>query len=501
MKKSPIAKRIAILGMALNLPMLASSAGLQEDAELSILRKGKRPNVLFIVVDDLRNSVGAFGDGLAVTPHIDALAARGTVFANAHCQIAICNPSRASVMTGLRPDTLRVWGLTKHFRDEKPDVVTLPQLFKQNGYYTHSIGKIYHGTGRASKDPPSWSDLPEFDHCSKRDQYMLPENRTGKKAAAAESAECEDGEYIDGKVAEAAMQKLRQLKEQDTPFFLAVGFRKPHLPFSAPAKYWAMHDRAALAKPRNPDMPDGAPSIAGHDWPEVRGYTDIPRKGRVPDEKMAEVRHGYYAATSYMDAQVGRVLQELERLGLAGNTVVSLYSDHGFHIGEHNLWGKLTNYDMGTRAPLLLASPFQKDKGGVIDEAVEFLDIYPTLADLCHIEKPSALEGKSLAPSLDNREAAVKNFAVSQFARPVSYNFTKKEPLNMGYSIRDDRYRYTRWIEFKSGKVIAEEFYDYSRDGAEMSNRADDPQYSRSIERSKQRLKETVGGGGKGRFP
>ncbi len=453
-----------------------------------------KPNVLFLVVDDLRTSVGIFGDKLAVTPHIDALGSRGTVFLNAHCQIAICNPSRASVMTGLRPDTIKVWGLNKHFRKEKPKVVTLPQLFKNHGYYTHSIGKVYHGSGPPSVDKPSWSDAPEFDHCTKRDQYVLAKNRTGKKAAASESANCRETDYIDGKVADAAIRKLREIKDRGEPFFLAVGFRKPHMPFAAPAKYWAMHDRAALAKPRNPKTPDGAPEIAGHDWREARGYTDVPNKGDMPDEKTAELRHGYYAATSYVDAQIGRVLAELKRLGLDENTVISLYGDHGFHIGEHNLWGKLTNYDFGTHAPLLFASPFQKDKGGVVRRAVEFLDIYPTVADLCSLPKPAALEGESLTSVLDNHDAALKNFAVSQFARPVSYNFTKKKPENMGYTIRDDRYRYTQWITFKGGAVLAEEFYDYAKNDVELTNRVDEPEYAEAVKRLKKKLQRIIRG-------
>ena len=444
------------------------------------LQAADRPNVLFLVVDDLRASVGVFGDKLAVTPHIDALGARGTVFANAHCQIAICNPSRASVMTGMRPDTIRVWGLKKHFREEKPKVITLPQWFKQHGYHTHSIGKIYHGSGKPSTDPPSWSGQPEFDHCEKIDQYLLPKNRTGGKAAGAESSPSADSDHLDGKVAEAAIQKLRLLKRTRQPFFLAVGFRKPHMPFSAPAKYWALYDRAKLAQPINPRMPKGAPAIAAHQWPEARGYTDIPRQGSITAAKVAELRHGYYAAISFTDAQVGRVVGELKRLGLDRNTVISLYSDHGFHIGEQNLWGKLTNYDLGTRVPLLFVAPQQKTRGRVIRQAVELLDIYPTLTELCGLLKPDGLAGQSLARQLDHPEPT-KNFALSQFPRPVDYNFKSAPPKSMGYSIRDDRYRLTQWIDFASGKVLAEEFYDYTVPRPESKNLIDHPQSATSI--------------------
>ena len=455
------------------------------------LRAAERPNVLFIAVDDLRASVGVFGDKLAITPNIDALGTRGTVFANAHCQIAICNPSRASVMTGMRPDTIRVWGLKKHFREEKPKVITLPQWFKQHGYHTHSIGKIYHGSGKPSTDPPSWSGQPEFDHCEKIDQYLLPKNRTGGKAAGAESSPSADSDHLDGKVAEAAIQKLRLLKRTRQPFFLAVGFRKPHMPFSAPAKYWALYDRAKLAQPINPRMPKGAPAIAAHQWPEARGYTDIPRQGAITAAKIAELRHGYYAATSFMDAQVGRVVDELKRLGLDQNTVISLYSDHGFHVGEHNLWGKLTNYDIGTRVPLLFVAPQQKARGRVVRQAVELLDIYPTLTDLCGLKQPGQLEGASLARHLD-RLGPTKNFALSQFPRPVAYNFQKTNPKSMGYSIRDDRYRLTQWIDFRTGKLLAEEFYDYRENNPELKNQIKDPAHAHTINRLKPKLQAFI---------
>lgn len=217
--------------------------------------------------------------------------------------------------------------------------------------------EVYHGRGRPSKDPPSWSDEPELDHFEKIENYFLERNRTGGKAAATERAEVADNEYRDGKITEAAIRKLRELRQADKPFFLAVGFQKPHLPFTAPSKYWDLHDRADLAEPSFAQMPAGAPEIAGHDWREARGYTDIPHKGTISPEKIAELRHGYYAATSFVDAQIGRVLDGVRRLGLQDKTVITLYGDHGFHVGEQDLWGKLTNYDTGTRAPMLIAQP------------------------------------------------------------------------------------------------------------------------------------------------
>jgi iduronate 2-sulfatase len=371
-------------------------------------------------------------------------------------------------------------------------VVTLPQLFKQNGYHTHSIGKVYHGRGRPSKDPPSWSDEPEFDHFEKVDNYFLEKNRTGGKANATERAEVADNKYRDGKIADVAIKKLRAVRQDNKPFFLAVGFQKPHLPFTAPSRYWDLYDRADLAEPLSPRMPAGAPDIAAHNWPEARGYTDIPRTGPISAQKIAELRHGYYAATSFVDAQMGRVLDELKRLELDDNTVIVLYGDHGFHLGEQSLWGKLTNYDMGTRAPLLVAHPGQTDKAATIDRAVEFLDIYPTLAELCGLDPPDTLQGESLAKVLDDRDAEVKDFAISQFPRPVSYNFSKKPPTNMGYSIRTKDYRYTRWVEFQTGKLLAEEFYDLKADGIERRNEIHNLEYTPVIDQLKRRLGEVT---------
>lgn len=322
---------------------------------------------------------------------------------------------------------------------------------------------------------------------------MLPKNRAGGKAAAAECADVADDEYLDGKIANAAIRKLREVKNSGKPFFLAVGFKKPHMPFAAPKKYWDMYKREDLAAPACPDFPAGAPPIADHDWPEARGYTDIPDKGPVPPAKAAELRHGYYAATSYMDAQLGRVMDELNRLGLDKNTVISLYGDHGFHVGEQDMWGKLTNYDTGTRAPMFIAHPQQHDKGAAVDRAVEFLDLYPTLAEICGLQPPEHLEGESVADVLNDRNAKVKDFAISQFARPVSYNFTQRNPKNMGYTIRTEHYRYTRWIEFETGKLRAEEFYDLKDGRLERKNEIDNPAYARVVEKLKHRLNRIPG--------
>ncbi len=452
-------------------------------------------NVLFIVVDDLRVSLGCYGDPVAVTPNIDRLAREGIVFNRAYCQEGICNPSRASLLTGRRPDTIRVWDLSAHFRDALPEVVTLPQYFKQNGYRTRSIGKVLHGTGRPAKDPPSWSDPPEFDVLENRgkDFYALESNRTPKrgfKHAAAECADVSDDAYVDGRVCKAAKEALQELKDDGRPFFLAVGFRKPHLPFSAPKKYWDLFDRNALSRPHPPRPPEGVPDLALHQWPELRGYTDIPGDGPLKPAKIAELRHGYYAAASYMDAQVGKLLDQLESLGLKGNTLVVLWGDHGYHVGEQNLWGKMTNFEICTRSPLILSAPGRAPAGASTDALVEFVDLYPTLVELCGLKMPAGLEGASLAPLLANPKRQWKKAAFSQFPRPVASNLRGGKPDIMGYSIRTNRYRYTEWREMTGGEVRARELYDHDKDPLETRNLARLPEFAQTLEELGRILRE-----------
>ncbi|MEK6236222.1 MAG: sulfatase, partial [Planctomycetales bacterium] len=322
-------RRIILAALGIMVVLLARAS----DAETSDARdRAKRLNVLFIAVDDLRPALGCYGDPIAKTPNIDRLAKRGTVFRRAYCQQAVCSPSRLSLLTGRRPDTIRVWDLATHFREALPDVVTLPQHFKNHGYRALSVGKIFHGGGKPSQDPPSWSEPPRHD--VSRDpklRYSLPQNLQGKglKRAASESADVPDDAYIDGVVCQAALESLGKLKTRNQPFFLAVGFRKPHLPFCAPRKYWELYDRAKIPTPVFAEHPRDAPELATRSWRELEGYTDVPSDGRLSEAKTRELRHGYYACVSYADAMVGRLLRELERLELAGNTAVVLWGDHG----------------------------------------------------------------------------------------------------------------------------------------------------------------------------
>jgi iduronate 2-sulfatase len=439
-------------------------------------------NVLFVAVDDLRTNLGCYGDPVVVTPHLDALASRGRAFARAYCQIAVCNPSRASVMTGLRPDTLKVWDLNTHFRDTQPDVVTLPQHFKAHGYHTEAIGKIYHDPPRF-RDGPSWSVPPQLDDTEAvRGKYAAPANlqiyqpdgkRGQEKAAATEAADVPDDAYIDGRVAELACRRLRELGRQSRPFFLAVGIRRPHLPFSAPKRYWDLYDAAKLTRVSHAKPPQGAPTIALHPSTELRGYTDMPKQGEWTSEQIATLRHGYYAATSYADAQIGRVFEELRAQGLDKNTIVVVWSDHGFHLGEHDLWAKTTNYEADTRVPLIVAYPGQPHPGARSDALVELVDVYPTLVDLCRLPAPTKLEGRTLRPWLEAPTHPSPAAAFSQFARPWIY---RGRPDVMGYAVRTPTHRYVEWRRFGTREVVARELYAFQPDTwFETENVAEDP--------------------------
>ncbi len=439
-----------------------------------------RPNVLFIAVDDLRPALGCYFDNTAITPNIDRLAKRGIVFNRAYCQLAVCSPSRLSLITGRRPDSIKVWDLDTHFRDAVPDAVTLPQHFKKHGYHTRSIGKILHGGGPPSKDPPSWSEPPLHDVVRDAEtRYVLPVNRKGLglKRDSLEAAEAPDNAYIDGIVCDAAVKALGELGKRSAPFFLGVGFRKPHLPFCAPKKYWDMYSRDKIPPPATDAHPHGAPELAVRKWMELEGYRDIPKDGPIPAEKVAELRHGYYACVSYIDAQVGRLLDELERLGLSDNTVITLWGDHGFHLGEQGLWTKANNYEWATRAPLILAIPGQPNAGSRSDALVEFVDLYPTLVDACGLSQPAGLEGLSMMPLIEDPGRPWKKAVFNQYPRAFTDNRHEGHGDIMGYAARTCRYRYVEWRAWESGEVVAQELYDHAGDAREMTNRAPDPAY------------------------
>lgn len=446
----------------------------------SAQQPGSRPNVLFFAVDDLRTDLGCYSHPEAKTPNIDALAKRGIVFRRAYCQQAVCSPSRTSLLTGLRPDSTKVYDLVTHFRDTVPDVVSLPQHFRENGYYTVGMGKIYHP---GYDDPKSWSE-PHRNGAG--EGYVLDENKQRMAAGAAkakankkamkgatatstrgepfEMADVPDSAYHDGSLANMAVAKLQELKSKNQPFFLAVGFLKPHLPFNSPKKYWDLYDAARLKLADNPFRPKDAPPYAVTDFGELRNYYGVPASGPVPEDMARKLVHAYRAASSFTDANVGRVLVELDRLGLRENTIIVLWGDHGWKLGEHASWCKHSNMENDTNAPLILAAPDAKAVGKNTSALVEFVDIYPTLCDLAGLRQPGHLQGVSAKPLLDDPSRPWKSAAFSQYPR----SFEGRQL--MGYAMRTDRHRYVEWRDRKSGEVVAQELYDHHSDPAENQN-------------------------------
>ena len=465
------------------------------------------PNVLFIAVDDLRPELGCYGVDQVRSPNIDRLASRGVTFTRAYCQWAICGVSRASLLTGLRPDTIKGAGMGTHFRKYVPDVITLPQHFKNAGYHAQALGKIYHGAfanayvGRRMHDPPSWSvktwlGSPRY--------YFTP---TGEQVArqvftrtqgrgridadqwvnhfvrglATEAPEVEDNVPYDGRMTEQAIETLGQIK--DRPFFLAVGYLKPHLPFVAPRKYWDLYDPDAIPLPRHDQPPAKVPGIALNNWGELRYYHDMPKKGGLSAEQTRHLRHGYYACVSYIDAQIGRLLAELDRLKLRDNTIVVLWGDHGWKLGDYGMWCKHTNFELDTRVPLIVSVPGREGNGRRSSGLVELLDLYPTLTELAGLELPDHLEGASFAPLLDRPDGRGKPRAFSQYPRQVA-----GKPA-MGYSMRTDRYRLTVWKTLgRAGKVHAVELYDHMTDPQESVNVSGDPKRRELLEKLRAQL-------------
>lgn len=441
-----------------------------------------RPNVLFIAVDDLRPQLGCYGVDWIRSPHLDALARDGLLLERAYCQQAICGPSRVSVLSGCRPDTTGVYDLRRGLRDAMPSVLSLPQHFRQQGYETVSVGKIYH---HPQDDLEGWSKPPfqskgdwkgrgyltdealEVIKQCDAEQAAQGSDRRGL-GPAFEAADVPDNAYHDGKDADHAIAELARLGSQAQPFFLALGFHKPHLPFSAPRRYWDLYDPATVPLAVNPFHPQGMPELAATNFGELRGYFGMPKDGPVPDHLARQLVHGYAACVSYMDAQLGRVLAALDRLGLRENTVIALWGDHGWKLGEHALWCKHTNFELDAQAPLILATPATQGRALRSRALVEFVDIYPTLSELCGLPVPAHCEGRSFASLLADPDRAWKPAAFSQYPRFNRGNV-------MGYTMRTDRYRYTEWLDRDQGVVLARELYDHETDPQEDVNAADEP--------------------------
>ena len=427
---------------------MVGSAAAQAASPSGKERAATPPNILFLVVDDLKPNIGPYGDRIAHTP-------------------------------------AGVWTLDGIFRRNNPEIISLPQLFAANGYETIGIGKVYHPLTNKTynNDPVSWTK-PYIK--PQAPVYMLP----GGKPVT-ECVDVPDNAYFDGQVADAAVAQIGNLKGSEKPFFLAVGFIRPHLPFVAPKRYWDLYDRDEMPLAEFRTMSSDPVPCAYHNSNEVKAYTDVPSfhsymPGQELDEEIQRrLVHGYYACTSYTDAQIGRVLDALEEAGLAENTVVVVWGDHGYHLGDHGLWSKLTNFEAPTRTLLMMSVPGMTG-GGKCRTMTEFVDIYPTLCDLAGIEPPSWIDGVSLVPVLKNPRKSVKKYAFMQANRQEI----------QGYSIRDGRYRYVEWVRgfktclpFDEGQIVGCEFYDYGTDPLETRNAVKDPEYRGRIERMRGALR------------
>jgi uncharacterized sulfatase len=445
--------RLLWLGLALALIPAISAAD------------GPKRNVLFIAVDDMNCDLGCFGSPTVKSPNLDRLAARGVPFQRAYCQFPLCSPSRTSLLTGLRPDVTQVFDLKKHFREVMPDVVTLPQMFRKAGYFTARVGKIYHygvpgdiGTNGLD-DPASWDEVVNPRGRDKDEEHKLT-NYTPKRGLGSSlsflAADGTDQEQTDGIGANAAIKFLET--HRDGPFFIAAGFYRPHCPYVAPKEYFDLYPIDSIQMSQEPpehirQIPEAALSST-RPWPWF-GVTEMQSR---------EAKRAYYAAISFVDAQIGRVLDALDRLGLADRTVVVFWSDNGYHVGEHGLWMKMSDFEGSARVPVIIAAPGRKAQGKPCLRPVELVDLYPTLAELCGLVPPPNLAGKSLVPLLDNPQAPWAKPAFTQVWRG---RFS-------GYSVRTERFRYTEWDEGRQGVQL----YDYQTDPHEFHNLADDPKHA-----------------------
>ena len=493
-----------------------------------------KPNILFIAIDDLKPILGCYGNTLIKTPNMDRLAKMGTVFMSNYCQQAVCGPTRASIMTGKRPDYTKVWDLKTKMRDINPDILSLPQHLISQGYSTQGIGKIYDGRCVDKKmDAPSWS-VPFYNYFKTEVRYYAKETgmpilgayqlpatkelalkytKEGQDKGLADkelddyvsklvkpSVECADvpdNAYNDGANASRALEILEKLKSDTKPFFFAVGFSKPHLPFVAPKKYWDLYKREDMPLATFQEKSKNSVDVAYHNSGEMRGYSDIPPLTSftdqkdfgltLPIDKQQELIHGYYAAVSYTDAQVGKLLDKLDALELTKNTIIVLWGDHGWHLGDHNIWCKHTNFEQATRTPMIIAAP--GIAASTTNASTEFVDIFPTLCDLAGVKIPEVLDGKSLKPLMNKSAKSVKDYSISQYPRSGTKSETERQGYAsskvMGYSLRDKRYRYTVWMTndfrstqaFNADLIVGTELYDYDKDPNETINVVDEKEY------------------------
>ncbi len=434
-----------------------------------------RPNVLFISVDDLRPELGCYGNELIKTPNIDRLAAEATVFNNAYCQVPVCGASRASILTGLLPNSNRFLSYDTRMDQDAPEALILPQHFKNNGYYTLNYGKVTHfpddNEEAWSEDPIrlDWTKLADGTWSTEgwRD-YVSPENlkiagnHPNNAGKSYEKAIVHDTAYVDGKNMKMAIAKLQELKEMEQPFFFALGILKPHLPFNAPQKYWDLYNENEIELASNHLPPKNVPEEGITNYPELRAYAKVPAEGPIPDSLAHKLVHGYYASVSYVDALIGDLMKQMEDLGLDKNTIIVLWSDHGWFLGEHGFWCKHSLYELACRVPLIIKEPGESQMKKV-KTMVELVDLYPTLCDLAELDKPDHLQGKSFAPAFQSKEYVHKDFTYSRY--------------KSGESIKNNQLRYTAYFN-EENKMKSEMLYDLKKDPGENVNVGGDGSYS-----------------------
>jgi iduronate 2-sulfatase len=475
-----------------------------------------RPNILFVSIDDLRPALGSYGDSVAVTPNIDRFAAESTVFLATYAQVAVCAPSRASLMTGLRPDSTRVWHLGDKFREINPATVTMPQYFSKHGYYTVNIGKIFHNY---MPDSVSW-DEPDL----RPARFVKPDwlNRDGETfyiseeisaqqaikrdsllklrpvryadgwntGPAWEAADVHDSMYYDGAQIELAKKTLLRLKDKKEPFFFGLGFFRPHLPFAVPKKYWDMYDPTHIPTAPNAEVPKNAPIYSMNSMYELRHYDGFNHIGHptspfTMNEDTARIlKHGYYASVSYVDALLGDLIMYMKEIGIYDNTIIVLWGDHGWKLGDHNSWGKMTNYNIDLKVPLIVRSPYKSQVGNTTQAITELVDIFPTLCDLANIPKPAYAQGASLVPLMDDPNLPWKKASFSQFHRRPQE--TPDGNRYMGYSVNTQKYHYIAWHTWDNksgtkGELVGEELYDTTNDPTERYNVANESEYQAVI--------------------
>ena len=473
----------------------------------------RKPNILFISIDDLRPALGVYGDTVAVTPNIDRFASEGMTFRQMFCQAAVCAPSRASLMTGLRPDSTRVWHLGDKFREINPETVTMPQYFAQYGYHTVNIGKIFHNY---MPDSVSW-DEPDL----RPVRYVKPEwlGRDGETfyiseevnksqvikrdsllrlrpiryadgwntGPAWEAADVHDTLYFDGAQTKLAKQTLNRLAKMDEPFYLGLGYFRPHLPFTAPKKYWDMYDPEKIPIANNPNIPEGSPLYSMNSMYELRHYDGFGKIGHPTSEyRMSEdtariLKHGYYASVTYIDALLGDLFDHMKTLGIYENTIIIIWGDHGWKLGDHNSWGKMTNYNIDLQVPVILRYPGQDNRGAQTFAITEMVDLFPSLLEIAGIDVPEYLQGTSFAPLISNPELNWKKAAFSQFHRRPKVSADGNR--YMGYSINTAKHHYIEWytwdhITGDRGEYVSAELYDREMDPFETKNIAEIEEHS-----------------------